>query len=139
MSGPAADEDAIRQIETRFNDAWNRHDPAGMVESLTVDGQFVTVNGVWMKTRAEFLGLMQRLHGADGPFRNSTRETLEAHVRFLAPDVAMVHSRFRVAGDVVENGKAVAREGVGVRVVRRREGRWRTVAVQNTDIRNRRT
>ena len=44
------DEDAIRDIEARFNDACNRHDPEDMVASLTDDGQFVTVNGVWMKT-----------------------------------------------------------------------------------------
>lgn len=135
----AADEAAIRQIEARFNDAWNRHDPDGMVESLTDDGQFVTVNGVWMKTRAEFLSLMQRLHGASGPFRAGSRETLEMHVRALAPDAAMVHSRFRVTGDIEESGSAVAREGIGVRVVRKISGRWRTVAVQNTDIKNRRT
>ena len=67
------------------------------------------------------------------------RETLEAHTRFLGADAAMVHSRFRVSGDVEENGKAVAREGVGVRVVRKIGGRWFTVAVQNTDIKNRRT
>ena len=135
----AADEAAIGEIETRFNDAWNRHDPDGMVESLSDDGQFVTVNGVWLKTRAEFLDLMRRLHGASGPFRTSTRETLEAQVRFLAPDAAMVHSRFRVSGDIREDGKTVSREGVGIRVVRRQNGRWQTVAVQNTDIVNRRT
>ena len=137
MAG-SADEEAICQIEARFNAAWNRHDPDGMVEALADDGQFVTVNGVWMKTRADFLGLMQRLHGAGGPFRTSTRETLEMQVRILAPDAAMVHSRFRVSGDIEEDGKPVVREGVGVRVVQNRDGRWWTVAVQNTDIKNRR-
>jgi uncharacterized protein (TIGR02246 family) len=127
MSDLAAESEAIRQIEVRFNEAWNRHDPDGMIESLTDDGQFVTVNGVWIKTRAEFLSLMQRLHGADGPFR------------MLAADVAMVHSRFRVSGDVEEDGTVVVREGVGIRVVRKLNGAWRTVAVQNTDIKNRRT
>ena len=134
----AAEEAAIREIEARFNTAWNRHDPDGLVEQLADDGQFVTVNGVWMKTRAEFLSLMQRLHGANGPFRASTRETLEMQVRVLASDVAMVHSRFRVSGDVEADGQAITREGVGIRVVRKLDGRWRTVAVQNTDIRNRR-
>jgi uncharacterized protein (TIGR02246 family) len=132
------DEGAIRRIEDRFNDAWNRHDPAGMVEALAEDGQFVTVNGVWMKNRAEFQGLMERLHGASGPFKTSRRETLEFHLRFLAPDVAMVHSRFRVSGDLAEDGKAGSREGIGIRVVRKQDGRWQTVAVQNTDILNRR-
>jgi uncharacterized protein (TIGR02246 family) len=133
------DEETIGLIESRFNEAWNRHDPDGMVESYTDDGQFVTVNGVWMKTRAEFLRLMRRLHGAGGPFRTSVRETLEMNVRMLAPNAAMVHSRFRVLGDLGDDGQPAAREGVGIRVVHKLDGRWRTVAVQNTDIRNRRT
>ena len=54
-----ADEDAIREIELRFNEAWGRHD-ADMVESLADDAQFVTVNGAWTKTRADYLNLMQR-------------------------------------------------------------------------------
>jgi len=126
-----ADEDAIREIELRFNEAWGRHDADGMVESLTDDAQFVTVNGAWTKTRAAYLDLMQRLHGANGPFRSSTRETPEMHVRFLAPDVAMMHSKFHIHGDVEEP----ERTGIGTRVVRKIDGRWRTVAVQNTDVR----
>jgi uncharacterized protein (TIGR02246 family) len=126
-----ADEDAIREIELRFNEAWGRHDAGGMVESLMDDAQFVTVNGAWTKTRAEYLDLMQRLHGAQGPFRVSTRETPVMQVRFLAPDVAMMHSRFHIYGDVDES----ERTGIGTRVVRKVDGQWRTVAVQNTDIR----
>ena len=45
------DEDAIREIELRFNAGWGRHDPDAMVESLLDDAQFVTVNGAWTKTR----------------------------------------------------------------------------------------
>jgi len=126
-----ADEEAIREIELRFNEAWGRHDPDGMVESLAEDAQFVTVNGAWSRTRAEFRDLMRRLHGPDGPFRSSTRETPEMHVRFLAPDVAMMHTRFHIYGDLDE----AERTSIGVRVVRKLDGRWRTVAVHNTDVR----
>ena len=63
-----ADEDAIREIELRFNEAWGRHDADAMVETLADDAQFVTVNGAWTTTRADYLNLMQRLHGSDGPF-----------------------------------------------------------------------
>src|SRR3977135_2924856 len=126
-----ADEDAIREIELRFNEAWGRHDADGMVESLVDDAQFVTVNGAWTKTRADFGDLMRRLHGATGPFRSSTRETPEMHVRFLAPDVAIVHSRFHIYGDIDES----ERTSIGTRVVRKLDGRWQTVAVQNTDLR----
>jgi uncharacterized protein (TIGR02246 family) len=115
----------------RFNEAWGRHDPDGMVESLSDDAQFVTVNGAWAKTRADFRDLMRRLHGANGPFRSSTRETPEMHVRFLAPDVAVMHTRFHIYGDVDES----ERTSIGIRVVRKLDGRWRTVAVHNTDVR----
>ena len=126
-----SDEEAIREIEFRFNEAWGRHDADGMVESVTEDAQFVTVNGAWTTTRAQILDLMQRLHGATGPFRSSTRETPELHVRFLAPDVAIMHSRFHIHGDIDEP----ERTGIGTRVLRKIDGQWRTVAVQNTDVR----
>ena len=126
-----ADEDAIRQVELRFNEAWGRHDPEGMVESLADDAQFVTVNGAWTKTRAEFQDLMKRLHGANGPFRKSRRETPEMHVRILAPDVAMMHTRFHIYDDIDEP----ERTSIGTRVMRKIDGKWRTVAVQNTDLR----
>jgi uncharacterized protein (TIGR02246 family) len=125
------DEDAIREIELRFNEAWGRHDPEAMVESLLDDAQFVTVNGAWTRSRDGFRDLMRRLHGPQGPFRSSTRETPEMDVRFLAPDVAVMHTRFHIYGDVDEK----ERNSVGLRVVRKVDGRWRTVAVQNTDVR----
>ena len=40
-----SDEDAIRDIKLKFNEAWGQHDPDGMIESLVDDAQFVTVNG----------------------------------------------------------------------------------------------
>jgi uncharacterized protein (TIGR02246 family) len=126
-----ADEDEIRAIELQFNEAWGRHNADDMVASLSDDAQFVTVNGAWTKSRADYLELMQRLHGPSGPFRKSTRETPIMHVKLLSPDVAMMHSQFHIYGDIDEP----VRTGIGTRVVRKIDGRWRTVAVQNTDVR----
>ena len=127
-----SDEDAIRDIELKFNEAWGRHDADSMVESLVDDAQFITVNGAWTKTRDGFRDLMVRLHGANGPFRSSTRVTPEMHVRFLGPDVAVMHTRFHIYGDIDES----ERTSIGTRVVRKLDGRWWTVAVQNTDLRS---
>jgi uncharacterized protein (TIGR02246 family) len=132
-----ADEDAIRELENRFNSAWNRHDPEGMAESLADDAQFITVNGAWTTSRAGFRDLMQRLHGASGPFRSSARRTPEMHVTFLAPDIAILHSRFWISGEAMEDAISQAdRESVGMRVLHRIDGRWRIVATQNTDVRH---
>lgn len=131
-----SDEDAIRALEHRFNAAWDAHDPDGMAESLVDDAQFITVNGAWTTSRDGFRDLMQRLHCADGPFRSTTRRTPEMHVRFLAPDIAILHSRFWIDGEVLHDALSQAsRESVGLRVVRKIGGRWRIVATQNTDVR----
>ena len=134
MSQP--DEEAIRELEHRFNAAWDAHDPSALAESLADDAQFVTVNGAWTTSKAAFRDLMQRLHGVDGPYRSSTRRTPEMQVRFLAPDIAMMHSRFWIEGEVLHDALSQAsRESVGLRVVRKIEGRWRIIATQNTDVR----
>jgi uncharacterized protein (TIGR02246 family) len=133
----STDENAIRSIEDRFNRAWNDHRPAEMAKSLADDAQFVTVNGAWLKGRAAFQDLVERLH--KGPFKDSRRETLDLQIRFLAPDTALAFSRFRISDDVDDDGRTIPpREGVSTRVVIRQDGHWRTVAVHNTDIRNRR-
>jgi uncharacterized protein (TIGR02246 family) len=126
-----ADEDAIRKIESRFNNAWGRHDPDGMAESLIDDANFVTVNGAWTTSRTGFRDLMVRLHGPNGPFRVSTRETPELYIRFLAPNIAVVNTRFHIYGDIDEP----ERNSVGTRVVQKIDGQWKTVALQNTDVR----
>ena len=132
----SADEDQIREIEHRFNAAWNAHDPERMAESLADDAQFITVNGAWTTSRAGFRELMQRLHGATGPYRSSTRRTPEMHVRFLAPDIAILQSRFWIEGEVLHDALSQpSRESVGLRVLRKIDGRWRIVATQNTDVR----
>jgi uncharacterized protein (TIGR02246 family) len=133
---PRVDEEAIRELENQFNAAWDRHDPEGMAESLADDAQFITVNGAWTTTRNGFRDLMARLHGATGPFRTSTRRTPEMSVTFLAPDIAILHSRFWIDGEVLHDDLSQAsRESVGTRVVQKRDGRWRIVATQNTDVR----
>lgn len=126
-----ADEDAIRKIEDDFNEAWGRHDPDGMVKSLADDAEFITVNGAWERSRDGFRNLMVRLHGPTGPFRVSTREASELRIRFLSPEAAIVHTRFHIRGDVDEP----ERNSVGMRIVQKVEGVWRTVSVQNTDVR----
>jgi uncharacterized protein (TIGR02246 family) len=132
-----SDEDQIRELEDKFNAAWDRHDPEGMAESLADDVQFITVNGAWTTTRDGFRDLMARLHGSTGPFRTSIRRTPEMKVTFLAPDIAILHSRFWIDGEVLyDEHSQASRESVGTRVLHKTDGRWRVVATQNTDVRH---
>ena len=131
-----SDESAIRALEQSFNAAWDAHDPEGLAESLVDDAQFITVNGAWTTSRDGFRDLMARLHGASGPFRSSTRRTPEMQVRFLSPNIALLHSRFWIDGEVLHDAiSQPSRESVGTRVLRKIDGRWQIVATQNTDVR----
>ena len=131
-----SDEDLIRELEHRFNAAWNAHNPEAIAESLSDDAQFITVNGAWTTSRDGFRDLMARLHGPNGPFRSTTRRSPEMHVTFLAPDIAILHTRFWIKGEVMHDTLSQEdRESVGTRVVRKIDGHWRIVATQNTDVR----
>jgi len=58
-------------------------------------------------------------------------------VRFLGPDIAMLHSRFWISGEVMQDELSNPdRESVGIRVLHKIGGRWRIVATQNTDVRH---
>ena len=126
----------MRSIVDRFNAAWNAHDPDTIAESLADDAQFITVNGAWTTSRQGFRDLMARLHGPSGPFRTSTRRSPEIKVTFLTPDIAILHTRFWIKGEVMHDALSQEdRESVGTRVLRKMGGRWRVVATQNTDVR----
>lgn len=131
-----ADEDAIREIENQFNAAWNNHDPDAIAASLADDAQFITVNGAWTTSRQGFRDLMQRLHGPSGPYGKSVRRSPEIKVTLITPDVAILHTRFWIKGEVMHDALSQEdRESVGTRVLRKTDGRWRIVATQNTDVR----
>jgi hypothetical protein len=58
------------------------------------------------------------------------------HVTFLTPDIAILHTRFWIKGEVMHDELSQEdRESVGTRVLRKIDGRWRVVATQNTDVR----
>ena len=75
-----SDEDLIRELEYRFNAAWNRHDPEGLAEALTDDAHFI--NAAWTMSRQGPHDLMQRLQ-AD----RARTKSPEMHVHFLTPDI----------------------------------------------------
>ena len=80
---------------------------------------------------------MQRLHGPDGPYPDERAALAEVKVTFVTPDVAILHTRFWIKGEVMHDALSQEdRESVGTRVLRKIDGRWQIVATQNTDVRH---
>ena len=131
--GQTSDEQAVRHIETMWDEAWNRHDAAGLAELLVEDVDFVNVTGAWFKGRAQFKERMAKTH--QGIFKNSQRRTLETRVKFLSPEIAVVHARWEMSGLSSPDGSSLKPwQGIITRVVKKWGDTWKVVAAHNVDV-----
>src|SRR5215216_6354285 len=102
-----ADEAAIRQAVQRLQDGWNAHDGKAFAEPFTSDADYVVVNGMKIKGREAIekghTGIFTTI------YKDSHNVGTVRGVRFLRPDVAVVHVEwsleFRVGGEA-KKGRA---------------------------------
>lgn len=118
--GAAAEEQAIRAVLARFYDAWNAHDADKMVAAYADDVDHINVFGEWHKGKAAIRQDLLRFHA--GPGRNSQKTYAVEKIRFVRPDVAVVHVRSLSA---VGN--------LGTYVLAKQAGEWRTVGFTNVE------
>jgi uncharacterized protein (TIGR02246 family) len=121
------------EIAVRFTDAWNRHDMAALAALFAEEADFVNVVGMWWRTRSEIEAAHAEAHATF--FKDSHLEGEVAAVKLLRPDVAVVHVRWQLSGQLEPDGKTGApRQGILVLVLTREAGGWRARVAQNTDI-----
>jgi uncharacterized protein (TIGR02246 family) len=127
----AADESGIRQLATRWEQAWNQHDMKQLASLMTEDADFVNVGARHWKGRAEIEAEhTQRLN----QFRESTWSTKAVTVHLLKPDVALVHVDWALQGDKDPDGTPRSpRSGVFTWIVVKQSSGWLIRAAQNTN------
>jgi uncharacterized protein (TIGR02246 family) len=117
-------------------DRWNRHDVPEYVSFWLEDGDFVNVIGTHHHGRDQLQAELEWLHG--GRFRNTQIRDLGHSIRFLSPDLAIIHMHWHMDGDPGMPGHPSddgVRRGIFTHVAQRTsQGGWRFVASQNTDI-----
>jgi uncharacterized protein (TIGR02246 family) len=130
----SADEKAIQDVEARWQNAWNRHDISALADLFTEDADFITVIGKWCKGKKEFYDYHVRLHQV--MFKDSIWKTTDTQVRFLNPEVAIVHVNWTITGDRNADGtpRPNSRDGIFTQVMVKQGGQWRITASQNTNI-----
>ena len=84
-----ADEDEIRRIQQRWDDAWNRHDIKALSALVAEDVRFVNVAGNVLNGRDEFEKLQTRTHATQ--FKDSVRTVTGTDIKFLSADIAVAH------------------------------------------------
>ena len=131
--GSAADVEAVANIETQWETAWNHHDIAAMVRLFAPDADVVNLAGQWFKGRSAFAKSLEGLHSAKT--KESVWHTEQIQTSFLTPEIAIVHTYFSSSGERNPDGSPMPpRRGIFTRVEAKRDGRWVIVASQATKI-----
>jgi uncharacterized protein (TIGR02246 family) len=129
-AGTSEDEEAIRALEKRQGEAWNQHDAKAYASLFSEDGDCVNVVGWWWKGRAE---IEKKLTDAYAyVFRESVLTIGEVTIRFLQPDLAVVHVRWTMTGARTPQGIPTPQQGIQTQIVRQ-DGRWLIASFQNTN------
>lgn len=129
----SADEAAIRTLEARQQEAWNHQDAKAYASLFTEDGEVVNVVGWWWKGRSEIENKLARAYVF--VFRDSTLTITEVYVRFLAPDTAVAHVLWTLAGARTpdKNTVPVPQKGIQTQVLKKQAGEWLIASFQNTN------
>lgn len=127
-----ADQDAVRKLPQAFCDAWATHDGHELAKLMAEDVDFVTVATTYLHGRADFEKFHSRL--LSGRFKESTTTVLQSTVRFLRPDMAVVHWSWKIEGDKNPDGTPrQPRYGMMTMVAEKQAGNWLVVVAQNTN------
>lgn len=123
-----ADEEAIRALIDQQVKGWAAGDPAAYAAVFTGDAHYITFLGSHYTGRdaiaSSYVPLFRRL-------LKGTRLLIDIiEVRFLAPDVALVHANASVIKGPRRRNRRSARVNTSVAV--RTDGRWQLAASQNT-------
>jgi uncharacterized protein (TIGR02246 family) len=99
---------------------------------LADDVDFVTVASVYLQGRTDYETFHARL--LNGRFKDSILTPLQTTVRFLRPDIGVVHWSWKMCGDRNPDGTPrPPRFGLMTMVAEKRVGAWQVVVAQNTN------
>lgn len=128
----ATDEAAVRTLLAGMNAAWGDADAYGA--TFTTDADYVTFFGGHARGRQQIIDSHRPLF--EGVLKGSRLHGEVTHLRFLGPDVALIHGR----GAVLKRRRQrrPSRRAMSVQTfvaVREQDGQWRLTAFHNTRYR----
>jgi uncharacterized protein (TIGR02246 family) len=124
---PVGTELEVHQTYAKFVEAWNKHDPAAMAASWTVDGDHTEPDGRTVFGRAEVKRLLTYEHAS--VFKNSQLHLAIEHVRMVNDNVAIADGSYELFGATDTKGNKIAtRSGYFTSVLAREDGTWKVSA-----------
>jgi uncharacterized protein (TIGR02246 family) len=128
---PSSDELAIRALTKSLAEGWNKGSGAAFAAQFAEDADYVVVNGNYLKGRQQIASGHQQIFDT---FYKGTRLWIEIKsVRFLKPDVALMHSVSRVLKPG-ESETAVRPAALQSFVITKHGGVWLIDSFHNTPL-----
>lgn len=124
----AADEAAMRESVKQLESGWNTKSGALFAKPFAEDADYVVINGIYIKGRAAIETAHQRIF--DTIYKDTNISLTVKQVRFLRPDVAVVH----VTGHREGPTKELSGDAILTLVMTKDQNRWTIAAFQNTSV-----
>jgi len=128
QDGRAADEAAIRESVKQMETGWNTKSGALFAKPFAEDADYVVINGMYIKGRAAIESRHQRIF--DTIYKDTNLTLVVKQIRFLRPDVAVVHVEGHRTGPTNELNQGAI---LTLMMTKEKQG-WVIAAFQNTAI-----
>ena len=128
----ADDDAAVRALYGELMAGWNKGSGDAFAAPFAEDGHLVAFDGTHFDNRRDIAKFHQPLF--DRWLKGTRLVGRVTDVRFLAPDVALMH----VVGGTVLRGESKpspVRDSIQTLVARRKDGQWKLAGFQNTRLR----
>jgi uncharacterized protein (TIGR02246 family) len=124
----AADETAIRGSVKQLETGWNTKSGAVFAKPFAEDADYVIINGMYIKGRATIESAHQRIF--DTIYKETNISLTIKQIRFLRPDVAVVHVNGHRDGPT----KELTHDAMLSLVMTKEQHGWTIAAFQNTAV-----
>ena len=124
----SADEAAIRENVKQLETGWNTKSGKLFAKPFAEDADYVIINGMYIKGRAAIDTGHQQIF--DTIYKDTTVALTIKQIRFLRPDVAVVHVEARRKGPT----KELTQDAFLTMVMTKEKEGWTIAAFQNTAI-----
>jgi uncharacterized protein (TIGR02246 family) len=125
-----ADEASLRQIVQQLQDGWNAHDGKAFAAPFAADADYVVVNGMRIKGREEIEKGHTQIFTTI--YKESHNVGTVKSVRFLRPDVAVVHVEWNLEFSM--GGEKRKNTAINTMVMTKDNGKWSIAAFHNTPV-----
>lgn len=125
-----ADDAQIKTLVQHMEDGWGKKDGKLFAKGFADNADYVVINGMYINGKENIAGGHQGIF--DSFYKETTLEIGVLSIRYLRPDIAIVHVNAHLTGNSM--GKPVNHKAMITLVAEKTTNGWQIDAFQNTKI-----